>query len=166
LFSLLFWDCSGQDRYSALASKMVQLASIVLLVYDITSPDSVATVKQWWEEEVRDTLSTSSSTGSQKVCCVVGTKADLVLDRANTQTAHSSQPLDNDDDADETHKSPTKLVQDFVHSCSGNSNLMDEGPKAPIYFLGETSCAEVTSNSLCEKMCLLYSSNNSNNMNT
>jgi len=50
LLDLTYWDCSGQDRYSGLTQKMIQFAQVVVLFYDVTNSESVATMKQWWQE--------------------------------------------------------------------------------------------------------------------
>lgn len=64
---LTIWDCSGQDRYSGLAQKMIQFAQVVLLFYDVTNSESVASMKQWWQD---------LSTKKTLVCSLVGTKCD------------------------------------------------------------------------------------------
>jgi len=68
LFDLTIWDCSGQDRYSGLTQKMLQFAHIVVLFYDVTSQESIVTMKQWWTEHL--------CTKKTLVCSIVGSKSD------------------------------------------------------------------------------------------
>jgi len=58
LLDITYWDCSGQDRYSGLTQKMIQFAQVVVIFYDVTNSESIATLKQWWQD-----LSTKKNVG-------------------------------------------------------------------------------------------------------
>lgn len=64
------WDTYGQERYGTMAPMFCRGASIALLVYDITSPDSRDSIQGWYK-----ILMDESNTDT--VVVVVAAKGDL-----------------------------------------------------------------------------------------
>ena len=71
LIKLNIWDTAGQERYHALNRTYYQGASGILLVYDVTSPESFERVKNWVLE-----LNKYIEPGTPIV--VAGNKTDLI----------------------------------------------------------------------------------------
>jgi len=64
------WDTAGQERYHALAPMYYRGAHAAIIVYDITSRESLDKAKQWMEE-----LSEKSS--PDQIIAFIGNKSDL-----------------------------------------------------------------------------------------
>lgn len=63
------WDTAGQERYKSLASMYYRGSAAALVVYDITSTESIERAKYW----IRELKANSPET----VVCLVGNKSDL-----------------------------------------------------------------------------------------
>ena len=48
------WDTAGQEKYRSLAKIFYKDAVIIILVYDITKADSLAEIKEFWVEEIKE----------------------------------------------------------------------------------------------------------------
>ena len=48
------WDTAGQERYRAMAKVFYKDAKVVILVYDITNPESFKEMKEYWYKEVEE----------------------------------------------------------------------------------------------------------------
>ena len=48
------WDTAGQEKYRALAKVYYKSANAVILVYDITTPESFKVMKEYWYEQVKE----------------------------------------------------------------------------------------------------------------
>ena len=48
------WDTAGQEKYRSLAKIFYKDAVIIILVYDITKADSLAEIKDFWVEEIKE----------------------------------------------------------------------------------------------------------------
>ena len=68
---LEIWDTAGQERYRSLAPMYYRGASVAIIVYDITCPDSLVRAREWIKE-----LSTKMS-GNDCGIVLVGNKCDL-----------------------------------------------------------------------------------------
>ena len=68
--SLHVWDTAGQERYRALIPRYSQRAAAVLLVYDVSDPQSFEAVKELLVE-------TREVNGPNVVWFLVGNKSDL-----------------------------------------------------------------------------------------
>mmetsp|Transcript_5597 Transcript_5597/g.18958 ORF Transcript_5597/g.18958 Transcript_5597/m.18958 type:complete len:133 (+) Transcript_5597:119-517(+) len=64
------WDTAGQERYASLAPLYYRGASAAVVVYDITSPESLGKAS-FWVKELRKNAS------PDVVLALVGNKADL-----------------------------------------------------------------------------------------
>mmetsp|Transcript_4480 Transcript_4480/g.5811 ORF Transcript_4480/g.5811 Transcript_4480/m.5811 type:complete len:204 (-) Transcript_4480:446-1057(-) len=69
------WDTAGQERYRSIASSHYKRAAGALLVYDVSNPKTLESVKTYWSKEVRK----ASEPGSTLADCLmlVGNKIDL-----------------------------------------------------------------------------------------
>lgn len=72
------WDTAGQERYRTLTSSYYRGGHGVILVYDVTRPDTFAAVQQWLNEV--DTYAPGG--GKSVIKMLVGNKADLESERA------------------------------------------------------------------------------------
>ena len=48
------WDTAGQEKYRSLAKIFYKDAVVIILVYDITKPDSFKEIKEYWVEEIKE----------------------------------------------------------------------------------------------------------------
>jgi len=70
---LQLWDTAGQERFRSVATAYYRGASGIMVIYDVTDPQSFKNVDQWFKEidiHAPDTIK-----------MLVGTKADLVESR-------------------------------------------------------------------------------------
>jgi len=72
-FKVIMWDTAGQERFEAITSSYYRGMHAVLLVYDMTNPESYARLPHW--------LAKAQSKGSKFDVIVVGCKKDAVSDR-------------------------------------------------------------------------------------
>jgi len=69
---LTLWDTAGQERFRTLTSSYYRGAQGIILVYDVTRPDTFANLSQWLEEvEVY-----TPGGGTEVVKLLVGNKID------------------------------------------------------------------------------------------
>lgn len=69
-YKFQIWDTAGQEKYAPLAQMYYRDAKVAILVYDITSKDSYATLKEWHRE-------LCDKGPKDLITCVVGNKCDL-----------------------------------------------------------------------------------------
>jgi Ras-related protein Rab-18 len=72
------WDTAGQERFRTLTSSYYRGAHGVLLVYDVTRPETFRNLSQWLNEIEMY----SPGGGKHVVKLLVGNKSDLESDRA------------------------------------------------------------------------------------
>ena len=72
------WDTAGQERFRTLTSSYYRGAHGVMLVYDVTRPETFAHLSQWLSEI--EMYSPGGGKGVVKL--LVGNKSDLEADRA------------------------------------------------------------------------------------
>ena len=68
---LELWDTAGQERYRSLAPMYYRGASVAMVVYDITRPESLVRAREWLAE-LRTRIS-----GDKCAMVLVGNKCDL-----------------------------------------------------------------------------------------
>jgi small GTP-binding protein len=77
------WDTAGQEQFKPLAPMYYQHAAAAILCYDVTSPQSLRTLKYWLEE-----LHCNVPAG-RIVICMAATKMDLLPTHHDTLDAES-----------------------------------------------------------------------------
>lgn len=77
LVRLQLWDTAGQERFRSLAPMYYRTSDVAILVYDVTSRDSLEGLREW-AGEIADKAPTTMKT------VVVGNKIDLVDQRVVT----------------------------------------------------------------------------------
>ena len=80
LVAMTIWDVLGQQGYSAVQATAFQGARGVLLVYDVTRPETRENLAKYWIPRVRELVGSVPS-------IVAGNKVDLAADRREAQTA-------------------------------------------------------------------------------
>jgi len=75
---LQVWDTAGQERYRGVVSSYFRASHGVILVYDVTKPETLEALDNWFGE-----VNKYCSSHVKKL--VIGTKADLVEERAVTE---------------------------------------------------------------------------------
>ncbi|PKU40686.1 ras and ef-hand domain-containing [Limosa lapponica baueri] len=84
--TLQIWDTAGQERYRSIPRSYFRKAQGVLLLYDISSPSSFLSVRQWMED--------IKAAGGPLPLMLVGNKLDLrpgLPEAAGVRTAHGQQ---------------------------------------------------------------------------
>ena len=71
ILSFEIWDTAGQEKYRSLARMFFKDATVVLLVYDITSKNSFVEIKNYWMDLVKE------NGPKQMIMYIVGNKYDL-----------------------------------------------------------------------------------------
>ena len=51
---ITFWDTAGQEQFRAVTKMFYKGADIVILVYDVTKPESFDEIKNYWASEVKN----------------------------------------------------------------------------------------------------------------
>ena len=67
------WDTAGQEKYRSMGKMFYKDAFIVLLIYDITDPQSFIDLKNVWYKELKD------QGEKETILAVVGNKSDLFI---------------------------------------------------------------------------------------
>ncbi|XP_050093481.1 ras-related protein Rab-34 [Anopheles aquasalis] len=75
-YTLQIWDTAGHERFKCIAQSYYRNASAIVVVFDMTRPDSLLNGKRWLDEALR----LNSRTPVLKF--LVGTKKDLLDDQA------------------------------------------------------------------------------------
>jgi len=74
---LQIWDTAGQERFRTITASFFRGAHAIVVVYDITKPDTLANVTKWLDEITR-----SAPPDVKRI--LVGNKTDLAKDRQVT----------------------------------------------------------------------------------
>ncbi|KAG2137860.1 ras-domain-containing protein [Suillus bovinus] len=75
--SLQIWDTAGQERFSSLSSAFFRGADAVLLMFDVSAPDTMYALTKWWKE-FKHQAPVSDEEADNFCCVVVGNKMDLL----------------------------------------------------------------------------------------
>ncbi|KAG2136118.1 P-loop containing nucleoside triphosphate hydrolase protein [Suillus bovinus] len=75
--SLQIWDTAGQERFSSLSSAFSRGADAVLLMFDVSAPDTIYALTKWWKE-FKHQAPVSDEEADNFCCVVVGNKMDLL----------------------------------------------------------------------------------------
>jgi Ras-related protein Rab-1A len=68
------WDTAGQDRFKSITKTYFKGANGVLLLYDITNPNSFRNIKNWLEQ-------IKENTNNGLIIVLIGNKSDLEAER-------------------------------------------------------------------------------------
>ncbi|KAJ7204938.1 hypothetical protein GGX14DRAFT_645405 [Mycena pura] len=74
---LQIWDTAGQERFSSLASAFFRGADAAVLMYDVTTPETMHALGKWWAE-FRDKAPVADEDLGSFCAAVVGNKVDLL----------------------------------------------------------------------------------------
>jgi len=72
---LQVWDTAGQEQFMAITSSYIRNSNGIILVYDITNPDSYNNLKKWLKV-IKD-----NSTNSDYEILLLGNKSDIICKR-------------------------------------------------------------------------------------
>ncbi|CAK5279874.1 unnamed protein product [Mycena citricolor] len=75
--TLQIWDTAGQERFSSLAAAFFRGADAAILMYDVTTPDTLYALSKWWAE-FRDKAPVADEDLRGFCVAVVGNKTDLL----------------------------------------------------------------------------------------
>ncbi|MBN2150887.1 MAG: GTP-binding protein, partial [Candidatus Lokiarchaeota archaeon] len=75
-FTMILWDVAGQAKFTKMRKHFYSGASGVILVFDLTKKESLASIKDW-HEDVKKSLE-----GAPLNCVLLGNKNDLADQRA------------------------------------------------------------------------------------
>ncbi|CAL8280706.1 unnamed protein product [Arctogadus glacialis] len=70
-FSLQIWDTAGQERFKCIASTYYRGAQAIIVVFDLSSVESLAHARQWLEDAMKE------NDPSSVLLFLVGTKKDM-----------------------------------------------------------------------------------------
>ncbi|XP_056141034.1 ras-related protein Rab-34 [Lampris incognitus] len=70
-FSLQLWDTAGQERFKCIASTYYRGAQAIIVVFDLSSAESLTHARQWLEDAMKE------NDPSSVLLFLVGTKRDL-----------------------------------------------------------------------------------------
>lgn len=126
------WDTAGQERYHSLASMYYRSSDAVIIVYDITNPESLDEAKKWYNE-IRNIL-------SDAYIIFVGNKTDSVdsrkIDFDETKKYTDENKLDLIETSARTGRNVDKLFLQIIENlpdiskkqASSNIKLNNQGP--------------------------------------
>nr|XP_015816998.2 ras-related protein Rab-34 [Nothobranchius furzeri] len=79
-FSLQLWDTAGQERFKCIASTYYRGAQAIIVVFDLSSVNSLTNARQWLEDAMKE------NDPSSVLLFLVGTKKDLSSPEQLAQT--------------------------------------------------------------------------------
>jgi Ras-related protein Rab-7A len=82
-------DTAGQERFSTLSSAFFRGADAALLIFDVTSPESMHALKKWWND-FREKAPVEDDDVQEYCCVVVGNKTD----KGNNKLVGESEALE------------------------------------------------------------------------
>lgn len=85
--SLRVWDIGGQSIHSKNLRQYVETTNAVMLVYDVTSPESFANIQDW--------LLQLRKYNSTKFVYLIGNKVDMIALRQVTERQHDTFVMEN-----------------------------------------------------------------------
>ncbi|KAG0701099.1 ras-domain-containing protein [Suillus ampliporus] len=77
IISLQIWDTAGQERFSSLSSAFFRGADAVLLMFDVSVPETMHALTKWWTE-FKQRAPISDEEVDNFCCVIVGNKMDLI----------------------------------------------------------------------------------------
>ncbi|KAG1724826.1 ras-domain-containing protein [Suillus paluster] len=77
IISLQIWDTAGQERFSSLSSAFFRGADAVLLMFDVSAPETMHALTKWWAE-FKQRVPISDEEVDSFCCVIVGNKMDLM----------------------------------------------------------------------------------------
>ncbi|VDB85083.1 unnamed protein product [Peniophora sp. CBMAI 1063] len=140
--TLQIWDTAGQERFSSLSSAFFRGADAALLMYDVTTPESLKSLERWWSE-FRDRAPVPDEELENFCVVVVGNKTDLVPEGEPSPVSETdaqslmnilvpppsplSSPLMPESDAEAEPVRPLTLYEDAYDHYADQSPEADGG---------------------------------------
>uniref|UniRef100_A0A3B5PU27 RAB34, member RAS oncogene family b n=1 Tax=Xiphophorus maculatus TaxID=8083 RepID=A0A3B5PU27_XIPMA len=86
-FSLQLWDTAGQERFKCIASTYYRGAQAIMVVFDLSSVNSLAHAREWLEDAMKE------NDPSSVLLFLVGTKKDLSLAETEQEAIRLSEEI-------------------------------------------------------------------------
>lgn len=119
---LQIWDTAGQERFRTITSSYYRGAHGIMIVYDVTDPESFTNIKQW--------LTEISRYGSENVTkLLIGNKCDQETKRIiSTQSGKELAESLNIDFIETSAKTAANIDEAFYQMTKSIKNRMKEMP--------------------------------------
>mmetsp|Transcript_21166 Transcript_21166/g.25470 ORF Transcript_21166/g.25470 Transcript_21166/m.25470 type:complete len:203 (+) Transcript_21166:253-861(+) len=118
---LQIWDTAGQERFRTITSSYYRGAHGIIVVYDVTDPESFSNVKQWLHE-----IDRYASENVNKL--LVGNKSDLPTKKVDYQTAKAYADEIGIPFLETSAKNATNVEQAFMTMAAEIKNRMASQP--------------------------------------
>lgn len=126
IVKLQIWDTGGQERFRTITSSFYRGAHGVIIVYDVSDPQSFYNVEQWMKEIDRYKL-------KHVVKLLVGNKSDLVDQRKITyDRAKDYADLLNIDFIETSARNSLNIDTTFLTLIKKIIEIQDLKPKSPV----------------------------------
>merc|ERR1711920_1222057 len=118
---LQIWDTAGQERFRTITSSYYRGAHGIIVVYDVTDPESFSNVKQWLHE-----IDRYANENVNKL--LVGNKSDLPTKKVDYQTAKAFADEIGIPFLETSAKNATNVEQAFMTIAGEIKNRMASQP--------------------------------------
>merc|ERR1712083_959485 len=118
---LQIWDTAGQERFRTITSSYYRGAHGIIVVYDVTDPESFSNVKQWLHE-----IDRYANENVNKL--LVGNKSDLATKKVDYRTAKAFADEIGIPFLETSAKNATNVEQAFMTMAAEIKNRMASQP--------------------------------------
>lgn len=124
--NLEVWDTAGQERYNAIVPMYFKTAAAIILVYDVSQPETADAVKRRWLRSIRQVFPRKLP-----VIAIVGNKIDLIPDEER-------QDMIDMIDHVSSHFEKRDVIKCFTSAVTGeNVQQLFEKIAHEVYFKGQ-----------------------------